>query len=145
MVCALMLSALPAAVAQEDKVIGECLARVQFNLRAQADESAEKICNLTQGAELAVLESGEEWCKVRTANGAHTGYAKTSWLKYIRLYGRDDVAGGDCPRNGGGTGYPYGFSHGHGIDAGYGYGGDGPADLSGHRRINYGRGAAISA
>lgn len=86
MVCALMLSALPAAVAQEDMVIGECLARVQFNLRAQADEDAEKICNLTQGTELAVLESGEEWCKVRTANGAHTGYAKTSWLKYIRLY-----------------------------------------------------------
>lgn len=92
MVCALMLSALPAAVAQEDKVIGECLARVQFNLRAQADESAEKICNLTQGAELAVLESGEEWCKVRTANGAPYGVCKDKLAEIHPAVCRDDVA-----------------------------------------------------
>lgn len=73
-------------MAQEETAVGKCLARVQFNLRAQADEDAEKICNLVQGTPLVVLENGEEWCKVRTENGAHTGYAKTSWLKYMELY-----------------------------------------------------------
>ena len=81
MVCALLLSAAPVSMAQEETAVGKCLARVQFNLRAQADEDAEKICNLVQGTPLVVLENGEEWCKVRTENGAHTGYAKTSWLK----------------------------------------------------------------
>lgn len=86
MVCALLLSAAPVSMAQEETAVGKCLARVQFNLRAQADEDAEKICNLVQGTPLVVLENGEEWCKVRTENGAHTGYAKTSWLKYMELY-----------------------------------------------------------
>lgn len=86
MICALLLSLAPASMAQEATVIGKCEARVQFNLRAQADEDAEKICNLVQGTELSVLESGEEWCKVRTQDGLYTGYAKTSWLKYMELY-----------------------------------------------------------
>ena len=47
-------------MAQEETAVGKCLARVQFNLRAQADEDAEKICNLVQGTPLVVLENGEE-------------------------------------------------------------------------------------
>lgn len=85
MVCALLLCTAPAGMAQGDTVIGSCQARVQFNLRAQPDEDAEMVCNLVQGADLTILESGDEWCKVRTTNGAYTGYAKTSWLKYIQL------------------------------------------------------------
>ena len=71
-------------MAQEETAVGKCLARVQFNLRAQADEDAEKICNLVQGTPLVVLENGEEWCKVRTTR--MEGYVLTQYLDDITLY-----------------------------------------------------------
>ena len=89
--CALLLGVWPGASAQRETAVGECQARVQFNLRAQPQEDAEKLCNITQDTALELLETGEAWCRIRTPNGRYTGYAKTSWLERIQLYATEDA------------------------------------------------------
>lgn len=86
LLCALLVGMVSSTAAQNETGIGECQARVQFNLRAQADENAEKLCNISTGESLVLLENGTDWCKIATENGRYTGYAKTGWLKAIQLY-----------------------------------------------------------
>ena len=82
--CVLLLGLAPVGIAEE-AAQGSCVARVQFNLRAEPREDAERVCNSAMGTTLTLLEQGAEWCRLRTENGLHTGYAQTSWLKELRL------------------------------------------------------------
>lgn len=82
--CALLLGIAPLGSAEEEAQ-GTCVAQVQFNLRAEPREDAERVCNIAMGTRMTLLEQGEEWCRLRTENGLYTGYARASWLKQFRL------------------------------------------------------------